>query len=94
MTRSNDLRTYWAELRIFLEVAETGSFNRAAISLGVSHPTIGRAVRRLEDAIGRPLLSEVYARGVELTPLGTRLAWELSRFDRQLSRMLEKVLRT
>lgn len=40
---------YWTELRIFLEVAKEGSFHLAAHKLWVSHPTVARAVRRLES---------------------------------------------
>jgi DNA-binding CsgD family transcriptional regulator len=60
--------TYWTELRIFLEVANARSFNRAAKRLGLSHPTIGRAVRRLEEELGTQLIAEAFARGIKLTP--------------------------
>ena len=36
---------YWTELRIILQVARSRSFNKAADELGVSHPTVARAVR-------------------------------------------------
>jgi DNA-binding transcriptional LysR family regulator len=58
---------YWTELRIFLEVAKSKSFNKAAEELGVSQPTVGRAVRRLETALNIKLLG-AGARGVVLTP--------------------------
>jgi hypothetical protein len=43
---------YWTELRIILQVARSRSFNKAADELGVSHPTVARAVRRLETETG------------------------------------------
>jgi DNA-binding transcriptional LysR family regulator len=82
---------YWTELRIFLEVARAQSFNRAAQSLGVSQPTIGRAVRRLEEKLGTQLIAKAFARGVKLTPPGAHLARELARLDRQLSALLHRV---
>jgi DNA-binding transcriptional LysR family regulator len=53
---------YWTELRIFLEVANAQSFNRAAQSLGLSHPTVGHAVRRLGEKLGTQLIAEAFAR--------------------------------
>jgi Bacterial regulatory helix-turn-helix protein, lysR family len=43
---------YWTELRIILQVARSRSFNKAADEVGVSHPTVARAVRRLEIETG------------------------------------------
>jgi DNA-binding transcriptional LysR family regulator len=74
---------YWTELRIFLEVANARSFNKAAQQLGLSHPTIGRAVRRLEDALG-----SLRPRGATLTARGEKLARELTRVDRAIATML------
>jgi hypothetical protein len=63
----------WTELRIFLEVARSKSFNKAAQELGVTDPTVARAVRRLEAELNTPLLAGAGARGVVLTPAGSRL---------------------
>jgi hypothetical protein len=41
---------WWTELRIFLEVAHARSYHKAAKELGLSHPTVSRAVGRLEEA--------------------------------------------
>lgn len=43
-------------LRTFLAVAQTLSFTRAAASLGLGQPTVSQHVRKLEEAVGRPLL--------------------------------------
>jgi hypothetical protein len=37
------------------EVAKSKSFNKAAEELGISHPTVGLAVRRLEKAMNTEL---------------------------------------
>jgi len=42
-------------LRTFLSVAQLLSFTKAAAALGVRQSTVSQHVRRLEDAVGRPL---------------------------------------
>ncbi len=42
---------FWEELRVFLAVAKSGSFAKAAAVLGVSIPTVSRSVRRLQDQL-------------------------------------------
>lgn len=39
----------WSDVRIFLAVVRRGSFGEAARTLGVSHPTVGRRIKALED---------------------------------------------
>ncbi|MCT4353188.1 LysR substrate-binding domain-containing protein [Streptomyces sp. Je 1-79] len=46
-----------AQLRTFLAVAQTLSFTQAARRLGVRQSTVSQHVRRLEDAVGRPLFT-------------------------------------
>ena len=41
-------RLYWEDLRMFLQVASAGSFHLASHEFGLNHPTVTRAVRRLE----------------------------------------------
>ncbi|MGV9775290.1 LysR family transcriptional regulator [Streptosporangium sp. NPDC003464] len=59
-------------VRAFVAVARTGSFREAAISLGVSQPTVSTAVKRLEATAGRRLLVRDRD-GVRLTELGGRV---------------------
>ena len=44
------------QLRSFLLVAELSGFTRAAQRLGLGQPTVSQHVRKLEEAVGRPLL--------------------------------------
>jgi DNA-binding transcriptional LysR family regulator len=74
---------YWGELRLFLEVAKARSFNNAAKRLNLSHPTVARKVRRLQDQIGVQLLVST-ERGIRLTPRGEELARALATFDQSL----------
>jgi len=43
-------------LSTLLAVEQAGSFTRAAERLGVRQPTVSQHIRRLEDAVGRPLV--------------------------------------
>jgi DNA-binding transcriptional LysR family regulator len=43
----------WGDVRIFLAVARGRSLGEAARRLGVSHPTVGRRIRALEDEARR-----------------------------------------
>ena len=55
------------QLRYFLEVADAGSFSRAARRLGVSQPAISQQMRDLEKAVRTTLLQR---RGTFLSPDG------------------------
>jgi DNA-binding transcriptional LysR family regulator len=74
---------FWGELRVFLAVAKTKSFNRAAEISNTSQPTVSRQVKRLQDVIGSQLFIPT-PRGVKLTPQGEALALALSRLDHTL----------
>ncbi len=74
---------FWGELRVFLAVAKTKSFNRAAEITNTSQPTVSRQVKRLQDAVGSQLFIST-PRGVKLTQKGEALARALSRLDHTL----------
>ncbi|CAO3424531.1 LysR family transcriptional regulator [Azospirillum doebereinerae] len=46
----------WDDVRIFLELARTGSLSAAARALRISHATVGRRVAALEADLGRTLV--------------------------------------
>lgn len=58
----------WDLYRLFFAVAETGSVNRAAATLGMSQPTLSRRLSDLERHLGAPLFFR--------TPTGVRLTQE------------------
>lgn len=59
-------------LRLFMTVAEQGSFSRAAQAAHISQPAVSKGIQELEKQVGLSLL-ERGARGVRLTEAGTRL---------------------
>src|SRR5215471_9140776 len=60
-------------LRSFLAVAQSLSFTQAAQGLGVRQPTVSQHVRKLEEAVGRPLFIRD-TRSVTLTADGEAMA--------------------
>ena len=43
-------------LKVFMAVAETGSFTKAAKSIGISQPAVSQNINALEKEIGTPLI--------------------------------------
>jgi DNA-binding transcriptional LysR family regulator len=60
-------------LRVFLAVAETGSFSRAARSLFLSQPAVTQHIHALEAELGVPVFDR-FGRRTSLTPAGASLA--------------------
>src|ERR1700686_2176994 len=74
---------FCAELRPFLAVAKTKSFNRAAEITNTSQPRVSRQVKRLQDVVGSQLFIAT-ARGITLTRSGEALANALCGLDHTL----------
>ncbi len=62
----------WDRIRIFLSVAEAGSFTRAAERLGLSQSAVSRQIGALEEDLGVTLFHR-HARGLVLTEQGELL---------------------
>ena len=58
-----------AQLRAFEAVARTGSFTKAAETLGLAQSSVSQQMQRLETRLERTLL-ERHGRGVRLTQVG------------------------
>ena len=59
----------WSDVRVFLAVMRCGSFGEAARRLGVSHPTVGRRIKALEDEAQQTLFRRT-REGLVLTDAG------------------------
>jgi len=59
----------WNDVRIFLAVVRSGSYGEAARTLGVSHPTVGRRIKALEDEAEQALFRRTRD-GLVLTDAG------------------------
>jgi len=81
------------QLRIFLAVADCGSFSRGARRLYISHSTTSRAVSALEEELGVRLL-ERHNRVLGLTPAGEILRREARSLLEQADALAQKVRRS
>ncbi len=66
------MRADWDDIRIFLAIARGGSLTTAASLLQISQPTVGRRLRKLEEAFQARLFDRL-PDGFALTPEGTTL---------------------
>lgn len=65
-------RSELADLGVFLAVAETGSFTKAASRLGTSQSSVSQTIRKLEGRLGVRLLART-TRSVAVTDAGAHL---------------------
>ncbi|KJZ18582.1 LysR family transcriptional regulator [Loktanella sp. S4079] len=65
-------RDDFADLTVFVAVAEEGSFTQAAVRLGVSQSAVSHTIRRLEASLGFRLLNRT-SRSVSTTEMGEKL---------------------
>lgn len=78
------------QLRVFMAVAESRSFSRAADALALTQPAVSRNVTDLEQAMGLQLLHRT-TREVELTEAGRLLLGSVSRVLEDLDACLQEV---
>lgn len=71
-SRGASERLDWSDIRIFLQVADSGSINSAARVLRMSQPTVSQNIRDLELRLNTQLFIRTAA-GVELTEAGLLL---------------------
>ncbi len=80
----------WDDFRLLLAVVETGSFSRAAASLGLTQPTVSRRVERLERTIGARLVDRLN-NGAALTLEGLRIVEQLHVAHNAISGAVESI---
>ncbi|NIJ06553.1 DNA-binding transcriptional LysR family regulator [Sphingomonas vulcanisoli] len=79
----------WDDLRIFLAVARAGQIARAAPLVGMDATTVGRRLRRLEQALGRTLF-QAQRDGQHLTEAGDRLLVRAEAMERSMAAIDER----
>ncbi|WP_437905959.1 LysR family transcriptional regulator [Sorangium sp. So ce327] len=72
----------WSDIRIFLAVARAGTLGGAARQLGQSHPTMGRRLRALEEAVGHTLFQRT-SDGFVLTDEGAAVLVHAERIEEE-----------
>jgi len=75
-----------SQVTYFLQLAETLNFTEAARRSGVSQPSLTRAIQRLEQELGGPLLHRD-GRDTRLTALGRDIQVEFMRIDRNFQQV-------
>lgn len=81
----------WDDLRYALAVARTRSLSGAAGALGVSHTTVGRRLRALEERLGVRLF-DATPDGFTLTPAGEDLVAVAERMETDMLSLEGRVL--
>ena len=77
-------------LRVFMQVCETGSLNRAAAELHISQPAVSVALAGIERRFGAKLLSR-YAAGSQPTAAGEVLLTRIRRMENQIALALAEL---
>src|SRR5215213_5482992 len=80
------------DLRSFVEVVESGGFNRAAERLGISKSMVSRRIARMEAELGTRLLSRT-TRGINPTEAGLEFKARSERILADLDEAREAVAR-
>jgi len=82
-----------SQLRNLIAIANTGNFTVAANTTGLSQPSVHRAARSLEEAIGLPLFV-ARPSGVRLTPAAERFVVSVKLAQAELRQGLEEISHT
>jgi DNA-binding transcriptional LysR family regulator len=102
IAHANAERLNWEDVRLFLEVARSGSFRKAADGTGISPNTLMRRIALLESMLGHILLARkasgvrLTSEGHEVVKIGERLRAEalaLERMVKTSSRSLSGVVK-
>ena len=77
-------------LKIFINVADSGSITRAAEALFISQPAVSKAIRSIEEDLGVSLFIRDKKTGIKLTDTGERIL----PYARKMLLMEEKIYQT
>ncbi len=80
----------WDDLRVFLEIARTGSLAGAARALGVNHSTVFRRINAFEAKLGVRLFERLPT-GYALTVAGEEMQASAARVEREIDRLDRRI---
>jgi LysR family transcriptional regulator, carnitine catabolism transcriptional activator len=78
-----------SDIEAFLSVADTASFSRSAVALGLSQPAVSARIQHLERVLGIPLFHRT-TRQVVITDAGERLRVRLEHTMAELRGLLQE----
>lgn len=84
-------RLDWDDLRLVLAVAEIGTISGAAEALRISHPTLSRRLKRMEERLGTrlfertPSLCRPTEAGLEIRDLAERMRGEIAALENRVA---------
>lgn len=87
----NDAQVHWDDHRYALYLARTGTLSGAAEALGVSHTTVGRRIRALEERLGVRLF-DATPEGFRPTAAGDDLVSVAERMEAEMLSLEGRVL--
>jgi len=76
----------WDDIRLFLVVAEQGSFRKAALKAKLGHSTLSRRIESLEQTVGSKLFTR-QTRGLSLTSAGEDMLATAKRVDSEFDEL-------
>lgn len=91
MTTTPPADLSWDDLKIFMAVADTGSANKAAELLGLSHTTIGRRLKAFEQRLGVALFERSTGANLRVTSEGALAAEQARRVNEIVSTLLDGI---
>lgn len=81
----------WDDLRLVLAIADQGTLSGAASALRLSHPTLSRRLRRVEDELGTRLFDRTpracvpTAAGEEMSTVARRVRQDIAELERRIT---------
>lgn len=85
------LRIDWDDVRLFLEIARSGTLTAAAVRLQLSQPTAGRRLRSLEQVVGAALFQRT-SEGFRLTDEGEAMLRHAENMEEEYIALERKLL--
>lgn len=80
------------QLKYFVTTVECGSLAKASKILFIAQPSISTAIKNMEDRFGTQLLIRHHARGISLTPSGSRFYQEAKKLLRTCAEFEQEML--